>query len=77
VNNRRETPVPDPPHPVSVSDMRFPEREVDAVLRAWCAGGEVDHVTLRRYLLDEGLLSRDHGTYWRIGGWVDVLGASA
>ncbi|HEV2781410.1 MAG TPA: DUF2087 domain-containing protein [Actinophytocola sp.] len=54
---------------------RFPEREVDAVLRAWCAGGEVDHVTLRRYLVDEGLLSRDHGVYWRSGGWVDVLGA--
>jgi hypothetical protein len=54
---------------------RFPEREVDAVLRAWCAGGEVDYVTLRRYLVDEGLLSRDHGVYWRSGGWVDVLGA--
>jgi len=54
---------------------RFPEREVDAVLRAWCAGGEVDHVTVRRYLVDEGLLGRDHGVYWRTGGWVDVLGA--
>lgn len=56
---------------------RFPEREVDAVLRAWCAGGEVDHVTLRRYLVDEGLLGREHGMYWRTGGWVDVLGARA
>jgi hypothetical protein len=56
---------------------RFPEREVDAVLRAWCAGGEVDHVTVRRYLVDEGLLARDHGMYWRSGGWVDVLGAPA
>ena len=56
---------------------RFPEREVDAVLRAFCAGGEVDHVTVRRYLVDEGLLSRDHGVYWRSGGWVDVLGAPA
>lgn len=54
---------------------RFPEREVDAVLRAWCSGGEVDHVTVRRYLVDEGLLSRDHGVYWRSGGWVDILGA--
>jgi hypothetical protein len=54
---------------------RFPEREIDAVLRAWCAGGEIDHVTVRRYLVDEGLLSRDHGVYWRSGGWVDVLGA--
>jgi len=54
---------------------RFPEREVDVVLRALCDGGEVDHVTLRRFLVDEGLLSRDHGVYWRSGGWVDVLGA--
>jgi hypothetical protein len=54
---------------------RFPEREVDAVLRAWCAGGEVDHVTVRRYLVDEGLLSREAEMYWRSGGWVDVLGA--
>lgn len=56
---------------------QFPEREVDAVLRAWCAGGEVDHVTVRRFLVDEGLLGRDHGMYWRCGGWVDVFGAPA
>jgi hypothetical protein len=56
---------------------RFPEREVDAVLRAWCTGGEVDYVALRRYLVDEGLLGREHGMYWRTGGWVDVLGAPA
>jgi hypothetical protein len=52
---------------------RFAEREVDVVLRAWCAGGEVDYVTVRRHLVDEGLLSRDHGIYWRSGGWVDVF----
>ena len=56
---------------------RFPEREVDTVLRAWCADGEIDYVTVRRYLVDEGMLSRDHGMYWRSGGWVDVLGAPA
>ena len=56
---------------------RFPEREVDVVLRAWCAGGEVDHVTVRRYLVDEGLLSREDGLYWRSGGWLDVFGAPA
>lgn len=28
---------------------------------------------LRRYLVDEGLLGREHGVYWRTGGWVDVL----
>jgi hypothetical protein len=52
---------------------RFPEREVDVVLRAWCAGGETDHVAVRRHLVDEGLLSRADGQYWRSGGWVDVL----
>jgi hypothetical protein len=51
---------------------RFVEAEVDAVLRAWTAGGEVDHVTVRRYLVDHGLLAREGGDYWRIGGWVDV-----
>jgi hypothetical protein len=30
-----------------------------------------------RYLVDEGLLSRDHGMYRRSGGWVDVLGGPA
>jgi hypothetical protein len=53
---------------------RFPEREVDVVLRSWCAGGETDHVAVRRHLVDEGLLSRADGLYWRSGGWVDVLG---
>jgi len=51
----------------------FPEREVDAVLRAWTDGGAADHVSLRRYLVDHGLLSRGEGEYWRSGGWVDVL----
>ncbi|MBP2323683.1 hypothetical protein JOF56_004068 [Kibdelosporangium banguiense] len=51
---------------------RFPEKEVDVVLRAWCAGSETDHVTLRRYLIDEELLSRSDGEYWRTGGWVDL-----
>jgi hypothetical protein len=53
---------------------RFPEKEVDVVLRAWCAGGATDHAALRRHLVDEGLLSREDGVYWRSGGWVDVLG---
>jgi hypothetical protein len=29
-----------------------------------------DTAALRRYLVDEGLLSRDHGEYWRSGGTV-------
>lgn len=56
---------------------RFPEREIDVVLRALCEGGEIDHVSVRRHLVDEGLLSRADGMYWRSGGWVDVFGAPA
>ncbi|WP_156754201.1 DUF2087 domain-containing protein [Actinokineospora pegani] len=52
---------------------RFPEREVDAVLRAWTDGTPGDHATLRRHLVDAGLLTRDAGAYWRSGAWVDVL----
>jgi hypothetical protein len=44
--------------------VRYPEREVDAILRAW----HPDHAALRRYLVDEQLLTRDAGIYWRIGG---------
>jgi hypothetical protein len=31
-----------------------------------------DYVTIRRYLIDEDLMDRDHGRYWRVGGYVDV-----
>lgn len=51
----------------------YSEAEVNAILRAWTEGGASDHVTLRRYLVDAGLLSRDANNYWRSGGWVDVL----
>lgn len=44
--------------------VKYPEREVDAVLRAW----HPDHATLRRYLVDEELMAREAGVYWRIGG---------
>ena len=48
--------------------VRYPEREVNALLAVW----HPDHAALRRYLVDEGLLSREGGVYWRTGGWVDV-----
>ena len=48
--------------------VRYPERAVDAVLRAWYD----DYVTIRRYLVDEDLLARESGIYWRAGGYVDV-----
>jgi len=48
--------------------VRYPEREVDAILRAW----HDDYATIRRYLIDEGLLARERGVYWRIGGPVQI-----
>jgi hypothetical protein len=48
--------------------LRYPEREVNTLLAVWHA----DYAALRRYLVDEGLLSRDAGLYWRTGGYVDV-----
>ena len=44
--------------------VRYPEREVNAILRAW----HEDYAALRRYLVDEELLAREGGQYWRIGG---------
>ena len=32
-----------------------------------------DTAALRRYLVDDGFLSRDHGEYWRTGGRVDAV----
>lgn len=48
--------------------VRYAEREVNALLSVWYS----DYATLRRYLVDEGLLTREHGIYWRTGGWVDL-----
>jgi hypothetical protein len=48
--------------------VRYPEREVNALLAVW----HPDVAALRRYLVDEGLLSREAGEYWRSGGWVEV-----
>ena len=48
--------------------IRYPEREVNALLAVWHA----DVAALRRYLVDEGLLTRKAGVYWRSGGRVDV-----
>ncbi|MGY1813541.1 DUF2087 domain-containing protein [Blastococcus sp. SYSU D00820] len=57
-------------HLVRVFDVgvRYPEREVNALLAVW----HPDTAALRRYLVDGGLLSREAGLYWRSGGWVDV-----
>jgi hypothetical protein len=46
--------------------VHYPERRVNEFLRVICA----DHAALRRYLVDEQLLSRAGGHYWRSGGTV-------
>jgi hypothetical protein len=48
--------------------VKYPEKAVDAILRAW----HPDYASLRRYLIDEELLARDNGIYWRAGGYVEV-----
>ncbi|HEX3301196.1 MAG TPA: DUF2087 domain-containing protein [Actinomycetota bacterium] len=47
---------------------RYDEKEVNAIVGVFFT----DHAALRRYLVDEGFLDRDHGEYWRTGGRVDV-----
>ena len=46
--------------------VRYPEREVNLIIN----GFHPDHASLRRYLVDEGLLTREQGRYWRSGGRV-------
>jgi hypothetical protein len=50
----------------------YPEIRVNEILAGLAEGGTVDHVTLRRYLVDEQLLRRSEGVYRRSGGPVDV-----
>lgn len=44
--------------------VRYPERAVDEILRTW----HPDYCALRRYLVDEELMAREAGIYWRTGG---------
>lgn len=43
--------------------VEYPERTVNEKLRAWCEDAPVDHVTLRRYLVDLHHLHRRVGVY--------------
>lgn len=45
--------------------VEYPERTVNEKLRAWCEDAPVDHVTLRRHLVDLHHLHRQYGVYWR------------
>jgi len=44
--------------------LRYAEREVNLMLQVWYQ----DYASLRRYLVDEGFLTRADGVYWRTGG---------
>lgn len=48
--------------------VRYPESEVNVRLQAF----HPDYAMLRRYLVDEDFMTRDHGIYWRTGGSVDL-----
>lgn len=48
--------------------VTYPERVVNEVLKRF----HPDYVSLRRYLVDEGFLTRERGQYWRSGGPVEV-----
>ncbi|ABL82848.1 MULTISPECIES: DUF2087 domain-containing protein [unclassified Nocardioides] len=47
---------------------RYPEAEVNAVLQEF----HPDHAALRRYLVENGFLTREDAVYWRSGGTVEV-----
>ncbi|MFE1443442.1 DUF2087 domain-containing protein [Streptomyces sp. NPDC058739] len=64
--NRRELVLRHIAEQSFVPGIAYPERVVDEKLRAWCEDGEVDHVTLRRYLVDLRQLSRSEGVYRRL-----------
>ncbi|WP_018217282.1 DUF2087 domain-containing protein [Salinispora vitiensis] len=51
----------------------FDEKAVNTVLERWCAGSGVDHVAIRRYLIDHQLMFRVQGVYARTQ---DVLPAA-
>ena len=46
--------------------VHYPERQVNEVL----SRRHADTAALRRYLVDEGMLDREAGEYWRAGGTV-------
>jgi hypothetical protein len=46
--------------------VRYPERDVNLQLQIF----HDDYAALRRYLVDEGLMTRVDGLYWRTGGRV-------
>ncbi len=47
---------------------RYGWREVDALLKEI----HPDHAALRRYLVEDGFLTRENDVYWRSGGTFEV-----
>ncbi len=48
--------------------VRYPEKQVSFMLQLI----HEDYAALRRYLVDEGFLTRAEGVYWRTGGRFDT-----
>lgn len=48
--------------------QRYREAEVNEILQRF----HPDHAALRRYLVENGFLDREHAVYWRSGGTVEV-----
>jgi hypothetical protein len=55
-------------------DATYDETAVNAILMRWCADGEIDHVAVRRYLVDHRLLFRVGGVYARDAGALPQTG---
>lgn len=47
---------------------RYAETEVNEILRRF----HPDHAALRRYLVENGFMTREDGVYWRSGGSFEV-----
>ena len=47
--------------------QHYTERQVNSILRRW----HDDTAALRRHLVDDGFMARDHGEDWRAGGSID------
>jgi len=48
--------------------VRYDEKTVNAIVGRFFN----DYMAIRRYLVDERFLDRDHGEYWRTGGRIEV-----
>ena len=51
--------------------LRYTEKQVNSTIQTFHA----DYAALRRYMVDEGFLTRAQGSYWRSGGRVETTNA--